>query len=125
MAFIVNYMFGKMISAMEKSTGRPYDDWRKKYLDWPGLIVVGESEHRDPGGRFVYLYPSDPDNIMQPYFHSSIGCVEQNDGLLTCTTKNSIYTFSIGDEGLDDRARQELIMLVSMKAADHGETENV
>ena len=109
---IIETFYGKLISAISKETNKEYDDWRTVYLDWPGLIVIGESEKKQPGKRFAYLYPNDPDNVMQPYFHTSLGTHTRENQYVTIETTNSKYIFEEGDFGINQGDKQLLMLNV-------------
>lgn len=110
MARVVDYKFGKLVSMVNNSNGEPYDDWRMKYLDWPGLLVVGESMKNHPGKQYIYLYPNDPDSEKQPYFCTSCGDIAEDSQFMTIETENSTYTYEIGDFGLTQAEKEALIM---------------
>lgn len=105
MAKIIKQTYGKMIAAFCKATGENYTDWRTRFLDWPGLIVVGESEHKQPGKKFVYLYPNDSENLSQPYFHTSVGDIVMDPRYICIETENSKYIFEIGDFGISEEEK--------------------
>lgn len=111
LAKVIETFYGKLISVVSKETNEEYvDDWRNEYLEWPGLIVVGESENKKPGKKFVYLYPNDPDNARQPYLHTSLGEYIREKQYVIIDTANSKYIFEEGDFGIEQRDK-ELLML--------------
>lgn len=118
MSKIVEYTYGKLIRAVNKYGGTLYSDWRNGFMNRPGLIVVYESEHKQPGKHFVYFYPKDtnpffmdPEVIMfEPaHFHTSIGDVTRTISRVCIDTKSSKYTFVTGRFDLSDLDKKILL----------------
>ena len=113
MAKVVETFYGKLIAVISKETNKEYvNDWRNEYLEWPGLIVIGESENRMPGKKFAYLYPNDPENTEQPYLHTSLGEYIRENQYLTIDTTNSKYIFEEGDFGIGQEDKDLLFLNV-------------
>ena len=108
MAKIIAHTYGKLITAEDITTGKTYTDWRSEYYNWPGLIVIGESEHNAPGKHFIYVYLNSPDSMEQPYFHTSSGDMTIGDGIITIVTDNSKYVFEEGDFDITEDQKKEL-----------------
>lgn len=110
MAKIIAHTFGKLKTAEDITTGKIYTDWRSEYYDWPGLIVIGESEHKAPGKNFIYVYLNSPGSMEQPYFHTSMGDMTIEEGVITIMTNNSKYIFEEGDFDITEEQKQELYL---------------
>lgn len=88
-------------------------DMTDKYstnLEKPGLIIVGESEHKYPGKRFVYIYYSNDFTIG--YFHTSCGNVEEKDNKFIFTSEHSRYEFTIDENCIDEVTKKEILLTV-------------
>ena len=111
MGKIKKNLFGKLIKCINRATGNPYgsSDWRTEYLDRPGLIVIGESETSHPGKSFIYIFPH-TDSFEQPYMHTSCGGLSMSNDGCEIITDSSIYEYAFGDFGLDESAKEELLI---------------
>ena len=111
MVKVIEAFYGKLISVVSKATNEEYvNDWRNEYLEWPGLIIIGEFESSASGKNFAYLYPNDPDSISQPYLHTSLGECTRENQYVTIDTANSKYVFEEGDFGLGQVDKDLLVL---------------
>lgn len=110
MAKIIAHTFGKLKTAEDDKTGKTYTDWKSEYFDWPGLIVIGESEHNAPGKHFIYVFLNSPGSMEQPYFHTSCGDMTISEGIITIVTDNSKYIFEEGDFDITEEQKKELYL---------------
>ena len=78
------------------------------HLEKPGLIIVGESEHKYPGKRFIYIYYNNDFTIG--YFHTSCGTVEEIDNKLIFTSEHSRYEFTIDENCIDEVTKKEMLL---------------
>ena len=74
--------------------GKPYKDWRERYVDQAGLIMVFQSDSR-PDKYAVYFFM--PRGM---YMHSSLGELQIQDGKIRIETERSIYEFEEDQECL-------------------------
>ena len=49
MAKINEFTYGKMIGAESRKSGLPYMDWRRGFMNCPGIILIYESERKRLG----------------------------------------------------------------------------
>lgn len=89
------------LSEIKKSDKSKY----KKYLNIPGVLMLGESEHKYPGEKFIYLYIDGGYTIN--YFHTSCGVViEKNNKWIF----NDDYAFTIDENCLTIKQKAELLI---------------
>lgn len=86
---------------------KEYTDWRTRFFGIPGLIVISETEHRRPNGKFFRFYPSDTEKDGMR-LRTSFGEAEIIDGKGIMRTENSTYYFRINETLLDDEDREFL-----------------
>ncbi|MBQ9104371.1 MAG: hypothetical protein IJY57_04755 [Clostridia bacterium] len=85
MARIVDEFMGEIISI--ESTGRKSNEdweWRKSYIGFWGRIIVCKDELK-PDKHFLYI------EDRSKYLITGLGDMKEEDGIITLTTKNSIY----------------------------------
>lgn len=87
--------------------GKEYTDWRTRFFGIPGLIVISETEHRRPTGKFLRFYPFDTEKDGMR-LRASFGESEIVDGKGIMRTENSTYYFRIDEALLDDEDRHFL-----------------
>ncbi len=80
----------------------------KKYLDSAGMLCIFESQNKDPGKKFVYFFPSEPDSVIQRYFHTSMGELTETDDKI-CFESNHRYIFEKGSFISQDEAKTILM----------------
>ena len=108
MSKLVSYKQAKFVGASSLD-GMPLDDWFENYKNKAGLLLVFSSESQAPGKNFVYFYPSDPENDNQPYFHTSMGdLIDDNSGEIHLRSHRD-YCFKLVNE-LDDLYWTELLL---------------
>lgn len=73
---------------------KPYKDWRERYVDQAGLIMVFQSDSRPDKYAVYFFLPSDE------YMHSSCGELQIQDGKIRIETERSIYEFEEDQECL-------------------------
>ena len=89
MARIVDEFMGEIISI--ESTGRKSNadwEWRKSYIGFCGRIIIGKDELK-PDKRFLYI------EDRYKYLITGLGDMKEEDGIITLTTKNSIYKICV------------------------------
>lgn len=86
---IVDKKYG-MITSIVGLDGNEYQDWRKEYLNLPGLILLLASESRS-GHSYIYFFPHEPENRMQRFIRTSRGVIEEGEQQIIIKTVNSIY----------------------------------
>ena len=89
MAKIIDEFVG-VIFAIE-STGRKSEEewsWRKSYIGIEGNFIVCEDESK-PDKRFLYV------EYIHKYLITSLGDLKEDEGIITLTTKNSIYKICV------------------------------
>ena len=111
MAHIINRTFGKFVRCVDTKTGEMHKDWRQDFYGQTGLIVIGESERKHPGWRFVYFYPS-VNGTMQPWFNTPTAAFEETGTGIKLISENSVWTFEFGDFDLSRMDKQELMLNV-------------
>jgi hypothetical protein len=99
--------FGKITKCICRSDGSACADWRTKYIDKPGMLIVGKSEKKYPGQSFFYFYPF-TDDWEQPYIGIPRVDVETMKECCVMTSQDSIYEFIYGDFGLGEMEKKEL-----------------
>ncbi len=120
MAKLSDTAYGKLIETVNKRTGQPYRDWRRMFMDRPGIILIYESERKRPGRFFINFYPKVEDPILlteqiiacePPRLRTSIGDVEKNDTVIQIETEESRYVFEISDVSLAEYDKGKLELL--------------
>ena len=112
MARVIAHKFGKLVKVADHK-GVVYQDWRAEYIGKPGLIVLCESINKSPGKKFIYMFTaSEPEELMQDYFHTSCGECEMDEESICITTNNSTYEFEIGDFGMTEEDKLLLMLNV-------------
>ncbi len=89
MAKIIEEIYGEIISI--ESTGRKSEadwKWRKIYIGCCGPMAICVDEDK-PEKRFLYIEDRDK------YLITSLGDLKEEDGIITLTTKNSIYKICV------------------------------
>ena len=85
MAQIIEELYGEIISI--ESTGRKSNaewEWRKSYIGFRGRIIICMDEIK-LDKRFLYV------EDRYKYLITGLGDMEEDDEIITLTTKNSIY----------------------------------
>ena len=123
MAKINDFTYGQLISAESKKAGSPYTDWRCGFMNCPGIILLCESEHKQPGMGFICFYPNSgrslpkDDSVIafQPaYFHTSLGNISKNGNTIVIDTDNSRYIFEEGEFGLNESDKKLLMLCAGL-----------
>lgn len=83
-----------IMRAASNRDGKPYKDWRERYVDQAGLILIFQSDSR-PGKYAVYFFLP-----MGMYMHSSLGELQIQDGKIRIETERSVYEFEENQECL-------------------------
>ena len=85
------------------------NDKYKCHLNVPGILILGESEHKYPGKRFIYLYTDvylyTPDGFEIVYFHTSCGTVIEKDDKWIF---NNEYVFTIDENCLTEKQKNDI-----------------
>ena len=89
MARFKDCFFGKLVSAEDRYHKQPYRDWRTDCVGQEGLIVLFESEHKDPGKVFFHMLVG-----VGKWMYCTVGDWEPGGEKDIILTQNSIYTFS-------------------------------
>ena len=105
--------FGKLISCIDRQTGKEHTDWRAEYIGKNGMIILYESERKHPGWRFVYFFPY-MEGANQNYLNTATSeyMYVENEDSFTLTSKNSIWTFAFGEFDLTENEKLELLLNV-------------
>lgn len=106
--------FGRLASATENGTDRPYDDWRLSYLFRSGLILIFAIYPDQLGQKVLFFFPASFYGPRQRFFHTSPGVLEISDGTAMIDTMHSRYTFEIGDHGLTPEEKKDLLTTVRL-----------
>ena len=101
--------FGRLASATENGTGRPYDDWRLSYLFRSGLILIFAMFPDQLCQKILFFFPASLYSPKQRFFHTSSGILEITDGIAVFETLHSRYTFETGDHGLTPEEKTDLL----------------
>ncbi len=72
MAKLLEYKIVKF-SNYESLDGQKEKSWRDEYLNLEGILCIYESENLEPGRKFLYFYPHEPENWSQRYLHTTPG----------------------------------------------------
>lgn len=74
MAQLISHEHG-YIEAVLDANGNPYpaDDFRSRFYNSPGTIMVYESKKKAPGKHFAYFFPNESSNTNQRYLRTSPG----------------------------------------------------
>ena len=124
MAKINEFTYGKMIGAESRKFGLPYMDWRRGFMNCPGIILIYESERKRPGMRFIYFYVNTGRSLLedensiafQPaYFHTSLGNLSKTRNNIIVDTDNSRYIFEEGDFGLCESDKEFLMFCAGLR----------
>ena len=99
MGRIIERKFGKLLSCVDKITGKRYEEMNEFY-EKVGLIVIGISE-KHPGKYFVFFYPK-TNTDDQPYLHSDYGEYEETETKVVLKSSDCTWRFEIGDFGLSE-----------------------
>ena len=82
----------------------------KSHLNIPGVLILGESEHKYPGKRFIYLYTDinlyTAGGIEIDYFHTSCGTVIEKDNKWIF---DDDYVFTIDENCLTEKQKDEIL----------------
>lgn len=90
----------KLISVCDLE-GNPINDWRCEFVNTVGLLGIFSSERKAPGKQYLYYFPNEPEEVMQRYFHTSVGILTEKDNMI-CFEGNHIYKFEVGAFISDD-----------------------
>lgn len=82
----------------------------KSHLNVPGVLILGESEQKYPGKRFIYLYTDG--GIKIDYFHTSCGTVIEEDDKWIF---NDDYVFTIDEKCLTEKQKDEIIINIKLE----------
>ena len=74
------------------------------------MLILGESEHKYPGKRFIYLYTDG--GIKIDYFHTSCGTVIEEDDKWIF---NDDYVFTIDEKCLTEKQKDEIIINIKLE----------
>ena len=110
--------FGRLASATENGTDRPYDDWRLSYLFRSGLILIFAIYPDQLGQKVLFFFPASFYSPRQRFFHTSPGLLEISDDIAVFDTLHSRYTFETGDHGLTQAEKTDLLMTVRLIMSD-------
>ena len=83
----------------------------KSHLNIPGVLILGESEHKYPGKKFVYLFTDNGNTIS--YFHTSCGKLKEKDNKWFF---NNDYVFTIDENCLTTEHKAELLININLEA---------
>ena len=108
MAMLKESTFGKLISI--DSTNEEHERFAD-YIGLEGLILIWESQKKDPGKAFVHFYPYE-DDMMQRYLITSLGELVNDGKTIIVHTKHSTYVFDLEQVSLDEEKRNELLVNV-------------
>ena len=102
--FVELYEDAKFISAKIGIAGKS-EDARDTMLGNFVTLEIYESEHKDPGKKFVKLYMPYEEDIL--YITTSLGILKEGDGLLSIRTHNgaNVYVFDISKAHKFDNER--------------------
>ena len=81
----------------------------KRHLNVPGVLILGESEYKYPGKKFIYLFVDS--GIMIDYFHTSCGIVMEKDDKWIF---NDYYIFTIDENCLTGNQRMEILVNINI-----------
>lgn len=81
---------GFLRSASDKY-GNTYTDWRCKYMNRAGLIMIFKS-FSEPEKYMIFFFPETP---AWAFMHTSIGTITITKDQIVLVTMNSIYEFEI------------------------------
>ena len=113
---LIKYSFGKLNKAVCRTTGKEHEDWRDGHVGCVGIICIYESLKKHPGEKFIYFFhdydPSWPDIR---YLRTTYGEITETEEEIIIETRNSQYTFSIGDYDLTDEDKVALMLNVGFK----------
>ena len=80
-----------LVSIAQLDDRKTYEwDWRCKFTGCKGTLYIGESQHKNPGKRFIMLTNNKVFRLTTGY-----GKIEQTEEHITITTKSSRYIFKI------------------------------
>ena len=95
---------GHLHIASNNSTGRVYEDWRKKYFRKPGALMIQYLDSVPNKGE-AYLFLKD---LPGEYLHTSIGDVKIIGDIIQVRTSQSLYVFIKDSECLLEKDMIEL-----------------
>ncbi len=79
------------LKSIEKLTSSPHSSGsRKEYIGHRGEIYIMESEHKNPGSRYLYFT-----NHVDIRFSTGFGSYTVEKGSLTMKTHHSVYVFEL------------------------------
>lgn len=104
MGKIIKQTTGYLSEINRKNNSQKYN----AYLNRPGIIIVGESQNKYPGKRFIYIFFNNDFSIDS--FHTSCGTVEEADNKLIFTSDHSKYVFVIDEECIENKTKQEILL---------------
>lgn len=107
MARLIQLTYG-YVESVCSADGKPYQssDFRSQYYDTPGLIIVFQSEYKNPGKCFAYFFPFEQNDMMQRYLRTSLGNLKQGEKDMTVSTNNSIYKFRLEENCLTEEQKR-------------------
>lgn len=82
----------------------------KSHLNVPGVLLLGESEHKYPGKKFIYLFTDN--GIQINYFHTSCGEFKEKDNKWFF---NNDYVFTIDENCLTSEQKAELLVNINLE----------
>ena len=91
MAQLIRQHLGQLISVESRKTMQEEKwGWRKDYIGFCGAMSIYESLYTAPNKKFIVIY-----DIELHYLKTGAGELEEENGIITLTTKNSVYKFKI------------------------------
>lgn len=95
---------GYLRTAVDNSNGRAYRDWRRKYFQKPGVIVIQYLDSEtDKGSAYLFLK-----DLPGEHLRTSIGDVQITDDTIQIKTVRSLYMFLRNSECLSEVDMVEL-----------------